>query len=505
MILTKSTLENISKTNVIVPNAEQLNLPEKVLQFGTGVLLRGLPDFLIDKANKQGIFNGRIAVVKSTSKGSTAEFDDQDSLYTLCIRGILDGKNVEEDVICSAISRVIVADEEWDAILSVGKSLELQLIVSNTTEVGIQFVEENIFQKPPLSFPAKLLAVLFERYKAIGKKIESKVIVIATELIPENGKKLESIILKLAAYNNLEHEFNAWLETNITFCNSLVDRIVPGKPDEETLSKLESRLGYEDNLLSMAEPYLLWAIEGDSKVSEMLSFSTVDSGVVITEDIEKYRELKVRLLNGTHTLSSGIAFLSGIQTVTNAMAQTDLRHYVSQVMVSEIVPAIPYKVDQEEAIAFSRKVIDRFSNPHIEHLWINITAQYTMKMKIRVLPVLLNFYKIENRVPRCIAFGFAAYLKFMSTAELKEKQYFGQIEGKEYPINDDQAAYFHGLKNEPTSSYVRLVLSDVSFWGTDLNTLPDFIQTVEQDYSSIDKIGIRAALTELNSLTQVPE
>jgi tagaturonate reductase len=501
MILSKSTLKKINKTNIIVPEAEQFDLPEKVLQFGTGVLLRGLPDFLIDKANKKGLFNGRVAVVKSTSKGSTAEFDDQDSLYTLCIRGILDGENVEEDVICSAISRVIVADVNWNAVLTVGKSPELKLIVSNTTEVGIQLVEESIFQSPPLSFPAKLLAVLFERYKALGNDFQSQLIVIATELIPENGKKLESIILKLASYNNLEQEFTTWLETNITFCNSLVDRIVPGKPDEGTLKKLESELGYEDKLLSMAEPYLLWAIEGDSKVSEVLSFSAVDPGVIITEDIEIYRELKVRLLNGTHTLSSGIAFLSGIQNVTAAMEQADLRHYISQVMVSEIIPAIPYKVVEDEAIAFSRKVIDRFSNPHIEHLWINITAQYTMKLKIRVLPVLLNFYKLNNRVPRSIAFGFAAYLKFMSTAELIEKQYFGQLEGKEYPINDDQAAYFYGLRNEPVSSYVRSVLSDVDLWGADLNALPDFISTVEQDYTCIEKIGIEAALAELNSLT----
>jgi len=502
MILSKATLKNINGAKVTVPTSEQFNLPEKVLQFGTGVLLRGLPDFLIDKANSQGIFNGRIAVVKSTSKGSTAEFDDQDNLYTLCIRGIVNGNNVEENVISSSISRVIVADTDWDAILGIAKSPELKLIVSNTTEVGIQLLEESIQQSPPSSFPAKLLAVLFERYQAFNGQADGALVVIATELIPENGKKLEAIVYELATYNKLDEQFTAWLKANITFCNSLVDRIVPGKPDEETLKKLETELGYSDNLLSMAEPYLLWAIEGGSAVSDVLSFASVDEGVVITEDIELYRELKVRLLNGTHTLCSGIAFLSGIETVTNAMEKDDLRTYVTQVMLTEIVPAIPYKVVEKEAVDFSKKVIDRFSNPHIEHQWISITAQYTMKLKIRVLPVLFNFYKLKNKAPLHIAFGFAAYLKFMRSAQQDGKTYFGLLNGVNYPISDDQASYFQENASVNEDAYVEQVLRDTAFWGADLSVLNDFINTVQRYYQSISDSGISIALSALDSSIQ---
>ena len=74
------------------------HLPERVLQFGTGSLLRGLPDYFIDKANRQGIFNGRIVVVKSTNKGDSDAFDKQDSLYTLCVRGVDNGKKIEENI-----------------------------------------------------------------------------------------------------------------------------------------------------------------------------------------------------------------------------------------------------------------------------------------------------------------------------------------------------------------------------------------------------------------------
>jgi tagaturonate reductase len=194
MILSKENLKSIDTAKVIVPAEGLFGLPEKVLQFGTGVLLRGLPDYFVDKANRQGIFNGRIVIVKSTGNGDTADFDNQDSLYTIGVRGIEEGKNVEENIVSSAISRVISAEQDWAAILEVAKSPELKIVVSNTTEVGIQLVNEPVTGNPPASFPGKLLAALYERYKALGNSADAGLVIIATELIPENGKKLEAIV-----------------------------------------------------------------------------------------------------------------------------------------------------------------------------------------------------------------------------------------------------------------------------------------------------------------------
>ena len=140
-----------------LPNHQQL--PERVLQFGTGVLLRGLPDYFIDKANRQGIFNGRIVVVKSTDGGDMTAFARQDNLYTLCIRGVENRELVEQNIVCSAISRVLSAKQQWSEVLQVATSPDLQIVLSNTTEVGIQLVQDDIRQSPPESFPGKLLAL----------------------------------------------------------------------------------------------------------------------------------------------------------------------------------------------------------------------------------------------------------------------------------------------------------------------------------------------------------
>ncbi|RZK55244.1 MAG: tagaturonate reductase, partial [Pedobacter sp.] len=402
------------------------------------------------------------------------------------------------NIISSAISRVISANDDWNAIIEIAKSKDLTVIVSNTTEVGIQLVYESIDQNPPVSFPAKVLAVLHERFKALGSG-NSGLVIVATELIPDNGKKLGSIVLELAQFNNLSADFILWLQQENKFCNSLVDRIVPGKPDAATLANLQDELGYTDNLLSMSEPYSLWAIEGDAKVAEVLSFAKVDTGVVIAEDIEIYRELKVRLLNGTHTLSSGIAFLSGIDTVKNAMTNDQIKNYIEVLMRTEIGPAIPYNVTEEQTTAFASTVKDRFANPSIEHLWINITFQYTMKIKIRILPLLLNHYKLFNNIPENIAFGFAAYLSFMKVAKEKDGKYCGSYNGIDYLITDDSASYFNNVSSSEDSNYPSVVLSDVDFWKADLNSLPGFTQAVNEKYDAIAKNGIADALVELNS------
>src|SRR5688500_16762705 len=114
MQLSKKTIPESHELIHSVPQPSCFALPEKVLQFGTGALLRGLPDYFIDKANRQHVFNGRIVVVKSTLNGDAEAFEEQNGLYTLCVRGIEDGIVIEENIIHSAISRVLSANTQWD-------------------------------------------------------------------------------------------------------------------------------------------------------------------------------------------------------------------------------------------------------------------------------------------------------------------------------------------------------------------------------------------------------
>ena len=495
MKLSRYTLKNITSVKVALPEDDAFELPEKVLQFGTGEFLRGLPDYFIDAANRAGIFNGRIIVIKSTSKGDTSAFERQDGLYTLCERGIKDGNKVEENIICSAISRVLHARDEWTEILKCAHIKDLQIIISNTTEVGIQLVKDDIHKYPPISYPGKLLAFLYERYTAFKGSNDSGFVIVPTELISENGKKLESIVLELAHLNSLEDGFIEWLENSNYFCNSLVDRIVSGMPAKEVRESIEKELGYSDDLLIISEPYSQWAIEGDEKIRNILSFAEADESIIIEPDIDLHRELKLRLLNAPHTLTCGLAFLSGFDTVQHAMEDENFSSFIEDLMRNEIAPFIPYKIDEAVKQSFISKVLDRFRNPHINHKWINITLNYTSKMRMRCIPLLINHYKDHDSVPSLFALGFAAYLYFMKAVKQKGKEYFGEVNGKEYLIEDPIAAEFYRIWNDRNvKDVVNEVLKDISIWGEDLSLLKGFGKAVEDNLNSIINNGMRANL-----------
>ncbi len=476
-------------------------IPERVLQFGTGVLLRGLPDFLIDKANKQGIFNGSIVVVKSTDS-ATDTFAQQDNRYSVRVRGA----GTDETTVVTAISRVLAAQTQWAEILTVARNPNLQIILSNTTEIGLNYTEESIFQAPPHSFPAKLTAFLYERFRNVGGAKSKGFVVIPTELVVDNGLKLRNAVERLAVYNDLGKLFTKWLKYHVRFCNSLVDRIVTATDEAST------EPNHTDALAVATEPYYLWAIEGDDRVRQILAFAGASpDGVIIDEDINFYRERKLRVLNGSHTLTVPLAYLLGLETVYEMSQHPLMRAFLERVLFSEIVPTVPADALGDDGPAavkqFAANVISRFSNPHIEHLLLNITVQQTAKMQARNVLTIQRYYAQNGHVPTDMAFGFAAYLRFMRVVSTANNEFLGEVPvGKGvvmYPIRDAQAGYFYAkwqpvVVTDPISvqAFVQAVCADTALWQTDLFALPGFVDAVTDALQRILTDGVEAALRQ---------
>jgi len=463
----KPTLNRSWLVGQDIPAAKILEFPEKVMQFGTGVLLRALPDHFIHKANLEGIFKGRIVMIKSTQRGDADVHIQQDCLYTTVFAGVRNGQTVQETMLNSSVSRILQANDQWEEVLALASSKDLQVIISNTTEVGLQYVAEDIRAGVPVSFPGKLLAVLHSRFIKTSGDVNAGLVIIPTELLPDNGSLLKSILNKLAAHNDLDKSFIEWLNTANYFCSSLVDRIVPGKPTPTIRAELEEKLPYTDNAMIMAEPYGLWAIEGDAKVRELLSFHTADPGCIIEEDITIYRELKLRLLNATHTLCCAYAIRAGFEPVIDAMNDPSFRSFIEGMMKEEIALCIPYDIPQERIIAFANEVIDRFSNPYLQHRWLSISVQYSSKMKMRALPLLNRYHQKFNHIPPRMREGLLAFLEFIKPVRKEGEQYFGLMNGKEYLIDDSNAGIFYEATDREQ------ILSYVSLWGTRIEWMLD--------------------------------
>ena len=500
MLLNRQNLHAINSSLVELPRVDYLSLPEKVLQFGTGVLLRGLPDYFIDKANKQGIFNGRIVVLKSTDGGQLESFIRQDGLYTHQLQGISEGLETTETVLNASISRVLAAKRDWDKVLQLARSADLRLVVSNTTEVGIALVEDNIHNSPPLSFPGKLLAFLYERYKYFNGDPAAGLVIVPTELIPQNADTLKSILLQLSDQNDLVEGFRRWMEQSNIFCNSLVDRIVPGKLPAPEAEAMRNKLGYQDELMIMSETYGLWAIEtNDERVKNILSFYQCDSGVVITPDISIHRELKLRLLNGSHTFTCGLAVLCGFDTVKQAMDNPVFENFISTLVMNEIAPSIDCRgLTLEQTRSFASKVLDRYRNPSLQHHWISITLHYTSKMNTRNASLVKNYLDQHSDIPSHMALGLAAWILFMKTEKIADGSYIGKADGKEYRVNDAQAPRFYELwKKYPTDELVDAVFSDKNIWQIDMPGIPPLAAAVKKSLEALVELGAMETMSRI--------
>jgi tagaturonate reductase len=380
-------------------------LPERVLQFGTGMLLRSLCAASVDAANRAGAFNGRIVVVQSTPQGNAHAMNAQSGLFTLVERGRDGGKPVERSRLIGAISRALVADTEWDAVQQVVAQPELQVIVSNVTEAGFQL---------DAGFPARLTAALRARFERL--RDGPPLFVIPTELVPDNGPRLAAMVDELAgrAQGDRADEFRRWLSSHVRFCSSLVDRITTGAPPADQREGLETALGYTDALLTVTEPYTFWAIEGDPRaLRAAFPIDVFPEEVVFAPDIGFYEERKLRLLNATHTAMAPLATLAGVRTVREAVDHPRLGAFLRRVLFDEIIPATD--LPPEAAEAFARSVVERFRNPWLDHEWRVILNNQETKMRIRVVPLIGAFAKRagRERAPEGIALACAAHLALL--------------------------------------------------------------------------------------------
>jgi tagaturonate reductase len=491
-----------ARADLTLPTAAQLAFPERAVQFGTGALLRGLVDALVDDANRKGLFGGRVVMIGSTGSGRDRALNDQGGLFTLVVQGLVGGAPRRDFQVVSSVSRALAASDQWPDVLRCAENPELELIFSNTTEIGIVLDEADARAAPtdaaPRSFPAKLAAFLLHRARWCRYDTARAPIVIPTELVEDNGARLRDIVRTLAARWETEPEFVDWLDA-VRFCNTLVDRIVPGAPGEQYAAELRELLPYDDGMMTIAEPYRLFAIEGDAGLRERLRFADADEGVIVAGSITPYRLRKVRLLNGAHTSFVSLAILAGCRTVREAVEHPALGAFLRAVLLDEIVPSL----DVPGAEGFAREVLGRFANPYLQHQLWDITLQGTTKFRVRVVPSIADHVRRTGSVPRALALGFAGFLAFQRGTLQEARRRSGDSVPADSAGEAIRARWPGAVaSSSELAAFVRSVSSDTELWGTDLAAIPGFVDVVTEDLATILEHGAVAAIDALG-LAQV--
>lgn len=436
-------------------------MKETVLQFGTGNFLRGFADYFIDALNKQGLYDGKIVVVSPTNSKAVEKINAQKGRYNLILRGIENGEEISSINEINSISCAVNPYADFDGFLSLAKNPDLRFIISNTTEAGISFDDTcKITDKPADSFPAKLTQFLYKRYK----NNLNGFVILACELIDNNGKELEKCVLKYAEKWELGKDFITWIKSENTFCNTLVDRIVTGYPKDEA-EHIFDEIGYRDNLLDTAEPYHLWVIEGDFE--DELPFQKAGFNVIWTDNVALYKKMKVRILNGSHTSLVFPSLLCNVETVGESLKDEQLNAFLNTCLFDYILPMLD---DNEDNKQFANAVLERFANPYIRHLWKSISLNSISKFTARVLPTVNDYTDKNNPLPKPLVFSLACLIEYYKANEVTDSEY-----AVDYIKNND----------------IKSILSNTDLWGQDLSGMLD---TVNESLERIHRYGIREAI-----------
>lgn len=436
-------------------------MKETILQFGTGNFLRGFADSFIDSLNKQGFYDGKIVIVSPTDSKTVAKINAQNGKYHLILRGIDNGKEVCEQTQINAVSRAVNPYRDFAFFLTLAENPDLRFIISNTTEAGISFDETcQVTDKPAASFPGKLTQFLYRRYQTGLPGF----VIFACELIDNNGRKLQNCVLQYAEKWELGDDFIRWIDTENSFCNTLVDRIVTGYPKDEA-EEIFAEIGCRDALLDTAETYHLWVIEGDFE--KELPLQKGGFNIIWTDDVSPYKKMKVRILNGSHTSLVFPSLLCGVESVGESLKDSLLNEYLHTCLFDYILPTLG---ETQENRRFASAVLERFANPYIRHLWKSISLNSVSKFTARVLPTITDYREKNKALPKTLVFSLACLIKYY----------------KENEPSDSKAAREYIKAHD-----VGEILSNTDLWGADLSNMTGLVR---ESLAQIENSGIREAI-----------
>jgi len=436
----------------------------KILQIGEGNFLRAFVEDYIQKANKLGLIDAGVYICQPRSNTKTIDaLKAQNNEYNVTLSGRFEGKVVDETKKITCVKQSLDTQSEYGKIEELFCDDELKIVISNTTEAGICFDEnEKAGDIPNKNIPARITNLLYKRFNS-GK---NGVVFLPVELIEDNAQTLKKYILDYAELWGYESAFCDWVNNDCSFCNTLVDRIVSGH-----------KAGDSDPCSVSAEPYASWIIQADERCKEVFPLDKFD-GILFSGDLAPYRTRKVRILNGTHTMSVLAAYMSGIDIVRDMMNDEVFAKYID-LGLEEIKQTIA--LPKAELDSFANSVLERFNNPFIDHKLFDISLNSVSKFRARCLPSILDYMSINGKAPKILSFAFAALIAF----------YLSTGTEREYTPNDSAYSEQYNC-NSPLDFLAR---SD--WWGEDLTENEMLTKAVSEAYESIKENGIYEAVKEV--------
>lgn len=485
MILNKNTYTQVQERKENY-KSKRIN----IVHLGLGAFFKAHFCSYIQAYNNLGADNYFINAVSLRSDTSTKEMNNQDNLYTVHERA----SETSSVNLISCIDNSLFLGQDRKKIVELLEADETEIITLTITEKGYCYSpavsgldkhNEDIIHdlKNPNNTKSAiaLLCYSLEQRKALNKK---GLTLMSCDNLPSNGKIFKKIMLDFASLIN--KDLKNWIETECTFPSTMVDRIVP-KMTDESYSYIQNTINLEDNAGIVCEDFSQFVIEDKFVNNQRPSLEKV--GVLFVEDIEAYENMKLRILNGTHSALAYFGFLLKKDTIFEAINEEYLEVFINDLLKNEILPSLDdvKNVNLEE---YSKEILGRYANKNIVHKTLQICMDGSVKLPQRWLNT-IKFLIENNKSYKGFSLCLAAWIKFTSAKGL---------EGNDIEVNDPSAskyldiwaknsssisivkAYF-SLENIFDSSFLQeeKLIKEVTFYLDNIKNLEDLIKNMNQN------------------------
>ncbi|EMF4355516.1 fructuronate reductase [Providencia rettgeri] len=487
-------MKNISNSTlndtVILPRFDRHKLQSRIVHLGFGAFHRAhqalYTSELLDKENADwgicevNLFGGE-ALIHSLRA--------QSHLYTVVEKGASNTKIKISGAVHESLHPNL---DGIEAILEKMAEPQVAIVSMTVTEKGycvdpatgqldvknsmvVHDLENPRAPKSMLGYIVMALRVRRERHLA-------PFTVLSCDNIQENGHVARSAILAFARLQ--DSELADWIEKNVTFPCTMVDRIVPAAT-EEMLSELATFVGIDDPCGIACEPFRQWVIE-DNFVSGRPNWDLV--GAQFVSDVVPYEEMKLRMLNGSHSFLAYLGYLAGYENISDTMTDMYFKKAAYDMMMFAQAPSLTMPEDTDLK-AYAQSLIERFSNPSLKHRTWQIAMDGSQKIPQR-FGGSLRYHLAQGGDLKWIALGIAGWIRYVSGVDEK-----GNLIDVCDPLLDTLKAIYD--THEQHVSIVPAILSIETIFPSDIGQNPQVISAVSNAYQSLLSMGAKATVAAL--------
>jgi fructuronate reductase len=421
--LSLATLEHLPRD--LAPRVDPRAVPVGIVHLGIGAFHRAHQAVYTEDAIAAGGGDWAICGVSQRSPAVVEQLAPQDGLYTLARR---DGAGERLRVI-GAVRELRWAQADSDRVLERIAAPATRMLTLTVTEKG--YHHDPATNRLRLDSPevAADLAdggsrtVVGQVVRGLARRRETDggpITVLCCDNLPDNGHVVRALVCDFVAHSPHADGLAAWIEANVRFPSTMVDRITPSTTDDDR-ARIAAELGLRDDGAVVTEPFTQWVIEDDFAAGRP---AWERAGAIMTGDVGPYERMKLRMLNGAHSTLAYLAQLSGYELVSDAIAP--FTAVLESLMERDVAPTLDVPPGFDLA-AYQAELLERFANPALRHRTLQIAMDGSQKLPMRLLATIVDRRR-AGAEPVAASLGVAAWMRFVSARRSDS--------GRELPVDD---------------------------------------------------------------------